>query len=97
MCKVKCAKCKGTGIVNCYRHVDAGVCYDCKGVGFLLRKTKPVEMIRFHVTAIVKEGYQNTGKRIGVFVNAKNEKEATRKARLDPECYDINTIQATPA
>lgn len=28
---VKCTRCKGKGILNCYMHVDYGVCYKCNG------------------------------------------------------------------
>lgn len=97
MYKVKCGKCNGTGVVNCYRHHDAGVCYDCKGAGFYMRKTPPVDLIRFHVTAVVKPGYNNAGKRSGLFVNAKNAKDAMKKARMHPDCFDLETMEANPA
>ncbi|MCM3273060.1 hypothetical protein [Paenibacillus elgii] len=50
-------------------------------------------MIRFHVTAIIKEGYQDAGNRGGVWVEAKNEKDAFKKARLHPVAYDLDTLQ----
>lgn len=94
MFKVTCGKCNGTGIVDCYRYNDAGVCYECKGVGFHIRKTNPGETKQFHVTAIIKEGYQNSGERGGMFVNARSEKEALRKAKLHPDSYNTETKEA---
>lgn len=38
MYKVKCKKCSGIGTISCYMHQDGGVCYDCIGKGYELRK-----------------------------------------------------------
>jgi RecJ-like exonuclease len=94
MYKVVCGKCKGTGVVECYRYHDSGVCYECKGIGHFMRKTKPVQLVEYHVTAIIKDGYCNSGSRGGVYVDAKSEKDAFKKARLHPDSYDLETLQA---
>jgi len=30
----KCQKCNGTGLIEAFRHIANGVCFDCLGVGF---------------------------------------------------------------
>lgn len=30
---VTCRRCKGKGVLDCYTHVDMGVCYGCRGKG----------------------------------------------------------------
>lgn len=94
MFKVTCRKCNGTGNIPMFNFQDGGVCYDCMGKGYEMRKTKPVELFSYYVTAIIKEGWKNCGNRGGVVVNAKNEKDALKKAKLHPDCYDLETIQA---
>lgn len=94
MYKVTCSKCGGTGNVPCFNHIEGGLCYECKGAGFTMRKTKPVELIRFHVTAIIRDGYQNAGGRGGKYVEAKNENAALKKAKLSPDGYDLETLTA---
>ena len=29
----RCSKCGGTGYIECYRHVDGGICFQCGGTG----------------------------------------------------------------
>ncbi|ATF13656.1 hypothetical protein A616_17210 [Brevibacillus brevis X23] len=95
MFKVTCKKCSGTGVINCYRHQDNGVCYDCMGKGFEMRKTKPTEKYWFQVTAIEQETMQRVN---AIRVEATSEKTATTKARKslspDPKFgYDLESIQ----
>lgn len=31
--EVKCSRCGGTGYIGVYRHIEGGICFDCKGSG----------------------------------------------------------------
>jgi DnaJ-class molecular chaperone len=86
---IKCKKCDGTGKFV-YKSGIEGICYDCNGKG----KIAEIERKAFTITII-----NNEGKRINwIGQNAKNEKEAIRKAEKIAErgCYAeyINTIKA---
>lgn len=42
MAKYECPKCSnGKGIINAFSHVLGGVCFKCKGTGFIEQKNKP--------------------------------------------------------
>lgn len=36
----RCPKCSGRGALDCYRHVESGVCFDCDGAGVIVNTVK---------------------------------------------------------
>lgn len=38
----RCSKCSGRGIIESFKHVCDGVCFDCGGTGFPFRTNKPM-------------------------------------------------------
>ncbi len=42
MSSMTCPKCQGTGNIPCFSHVEAGVCFKCRGAGAVAAQAAPV-------------------------------------------------------
>ena len=47
MIKAECNKCNGTGFIKEFNHVIGGVCFNCHGDGYVIRKSKPVYLKKY--------------------------------------------------
>jgi hypothetical protein len=77
MIKVECPRClNGKGFISAFKHVQGGVCFKCKGQGFVTCKTKPAQSFKFWAMQKFdeNEGFINT-----FSFKAKNENEANKK------------------
>jgi vacuolar-type H+-ATPase subunit I/STV1 len=41
--KIPCGKCNGKGMLPEYRHIQAGVCFACRGIGYFEYTLKQIE------------------------------------------------------
>ena len=49
MIKVDCSRCVSNGAISAFKHVQGGVCFKCKGAGFVMQKTNPRPSKTFNV------------------------------------------------
>ena len=84
MHKIECPRCLGgKGEIRAFRHVQGGVCFRCKGRGYVEVKTIPKPSIRFVAMqkwANPEHDNYNNGDFISTFYfKARSQAEATKK------------------
>ena len=54
MFKVECPRCTGgKGVISAFKHVKGGVCFQCNGLGYVMRKTKPIKMHWYNCWTVI--------------------------------------------
>lgn len=105
--KAHCPKCfGGEGYINGFSHVKRGVCFKCKGKGYVMLKAPPRRTASWRVGATnIKKTHPSDHEAGAVVypiftIKARSEAEALRKARstlLQGEAFDAESAFVKPA